>query len=113
PMRPARAFEPVTPTEIGACLAETSNTSAPGFSEATWRLLKWAIQSPVGHHFISFIAASISLGHLPPVLKRAVVVLIPKPSKPDYSLPKAYRPIALMETLSKLIEKVVAKRLLY
>ncbi|KZT10153.1 uncharacterized protein LAESUDRAFT_646011 [Laetiporus sulphureus 93-53] len=109
PMRLARPFKLVTHYEIAACLAETSNTSAPRFSATTWRLLKWALQSPVGKHFISFVSSSVTLGYLPPILKKAVVVLIPKPCKPDYALPKAYCPIALMETLSKLIEKVVVK----
>ncbi|KZT07221.1 uncharacterized protein LAESUDRAFT_616976, partial [Laetiporus sulphureus 93-53] len=113
PPRAARPFEDVTGPEIFAVLQTASNTTAPGESGVTWRLLKWAMRSPAGHQFIPFISSSIALGHLPSALKRAVVVLIAKPAKPDYSLPKAYRPIALMETLSKLIEKVVAKRLLF
>jgi hypothetical protein len=36
---------------------------------------------------------------------------IPKPDKPDYSWPKAHRPISLLETMSKLLEKVVAKQM--
>jgi hypothetical protein len=36
--------------------------------------------------------------------------VINKPDKPDYSLPKAYRPISLLECMGKLLEKVVAKR---
>jgi hypothetical protein len=38
------------------------------------------------------------------------VVVINKPDKPNYSLPKAYRPISLLEYMGKLLEKVVAKR---
>ena len=37
-------------------------------------------------------------------------MVIPKPDKPDYSVAKAHRPISLLETLSKLLEKAVAKR---
>jgi hypothetical protein len=37
------------------------------------------------------------------------VVVIPKADKPDYSAAKAYRPISLLENLSKLLEKAVAK----
>jgi hypothetical protein len=36
-----------------------------------------------------------------------------KPNKPDYSKPKAYRPISLLETFSKGLEAVVARRLSY
>jgi hypothetical protein len=35
--------------------------------------------------------------------------MVNKPQKPDYSVPKAYRPIALMECTGKLLEKIVAK----
>jgi retron-type reverse transcriptase len=38
-------------------------------------------------------------------------VVINKPQKPDYSAPKAYRSIALMECVGKLLEKIVAKRI--
>ena len=37
--------------------------------------------------------------------------MIPKPDKPDYSRVKAHRPISLLENMSKLMEKAVAKRL--
>jgi hypothetical protein len=43
--------------------------------------------------------------------KKATVVVINKPQKPDYSVPKAYQPIALMECIGKLLEKIVAKRI--
>jgi hypothetical protein len=51
------------------------------------------------------------LSHHPAHWKEAKVVAIPKLDKPDYSLPKAHRPISLLETMSKLLEKVVAKRM--
>ena len=40
-----------------------------------------------------------------------MVVVINKPQKPDYSVPKAYQPIVLMECIGKLLEKIVAKRI--
>jgi hypothetical protein len=42
--------------------------------------------------------------------RQVTVVAINKPFKPDYSKPKAYRPISLMECAGKLLEKIVAKR---
>jgi hypothetical protein len=38
-------------------------------------------------------------------------VVIQKPGKGDYSIPKAHRPISLFRTLSKGLEKVVARRI--
>jgi hypothetical protein len=39
------------------------------------------------------------------------MVVIPKPNKPDYSNPKAYHPIALLNYLGKVLEKLMATRL--
>ena len=37
--------------------------------------------------------------------------MLKKPDKPDYTLPKAYRPIALLNTLGKALEGVTAAKL--
>jgi hypothetical protein len=39
--------------------------------------------------------------------------MLQKLGKPDYSLPSAYRPISLLNTLGKLLEVVIARRLSY
>jgi hypothetical protein len=39
------------------------------------------------------------------------MVVIPKPNKPDYSAVKAYRPIALLNCMGKVLEKLMATRL--
>ena len=38
-------------------------------------------------------------------------MIIPKPGKSAYDTPKAFRPIVLFNTLDKLIEKMIARRL--
>ena len=40
-------------------------------------------------------------------------MVLQKPKKPDYSVPGAYRPISLLNTLGKLLEAVMARRLSY
>jgi hypothetical protein len=37
------------------------------------------------------------------------VVVINKPDKPNYSIPKAYCPISLLECMGKLLKKIIAK----
>jgi hypothetical protein len=39
------------------------------------------------------------------------MVVIPKPNKPDYSAVKAYCPIALLNCMGKVLEKLMATRL--
>jgi len=36
-------------------------------------------------------------------------VIIPKPDKPAYNISKAFRPIVLLNTLGKLIKKMIAR----
>jgi len=48
---------------------------------------------------------------LPTILKRVLTMVIPKPGKPDYLVPKAYGMISLLPTLSKTIEHVALARM--
>ena len=50
-------------------------------------------------------------GVWPAWLSESSSVIIPKPKKVDYTVPKAYRPIALLNTVGKLLTKVIAHRL--
>ena len=50
-------------------------------------------------------------GTWPQHFKESISVIIPKLNKPDYTIPKAYRPIALLNTLGKLLTRILANRL--
>lgn len=39
--------------------------------------------------------------------------MLRKPHKANYAVPKAYRPIALLNTIGKIMDAVIAKRLNY
>ncbi|GCB25864.1 probable RNA-directed DNA polymerase from transposon X-element [Aspergillus awamori] len=56
---------------------------------------------------------SVDLGYYPRQWKQARIVVLRKPGKPDYSAPGAYRPISLLNTLGKLLDAVMARRLSY
>ena len=55
----------------------------------------------------------MDLGYYPNQWKQAWIVVLRNPGKSDYSAPGAYRPISLLNTLGKLLEAVMARRLLY
>lgn len=40
-------------------------------------------------------------------------MVLRKPKKPNYSVPRAYRPISLLNTLGKLLKAVIAQQLSY
>jgi endonuclease/exonuclease/phosphatase family metal-dependent hydrolase len=107
--RPRRVHHPIATSEVAACLADTSNTSAPGLSGVGYQVIKWAFEASPGR-FTHLFDNCLTTGSHP--WKNAKVVVIPKPGKPDYSAPKAYRPIALLECCGKLLEKIVAKRIM-
>jgi hypothetical protein len=58
---------------------------------------------------MAIFTTCVRMGHDPARWKEAVLVVIPKPDKPDYSFAKAHCPISLLETMSKLLEKAIAK----
>jgi exonuclease III len=96
--------------EIIATLASCSASSAPGDDEIPFSFLK-ALGEPVTQALTHLTNASLRLEHLPPFLKRARTIVIKKPGKGSYETPSAWRPIALLKTIGKVIEKVVAKRI--
>ena len=106
PLQP-RPHIPITASEILDALSTTSNKSTPGWSGINYKLLKWAF-SCRPDRLLDVFEAAITLGHHP--WHNAKVVILPKPLRPDYSLPKAYRPISLLECTGKLLEKIMAKR---
>ena len=60
---------------------------------------------------INIANACINLGHWPKYFKISTTVVIPKLNKTSYDNPKAFHPIVLLNTLGKLVEKVIAERL--
>ena len=49
--------------------------------------------------------------YCPKAFKKSITVVLQKPGKSDYTKPKAYKPVALMNTLSKIIDIVLARRI--
>jgi len=60
---------------------------------------------------INIADVCISLSYWPNYFKVSTTVIIPKPNKSSYDSLKVFRPIVLLNTLGKLIKKVIAERL--
>jgi hypothetical protein len=99
--------------ELLDTLQSCAKNTAPGPNHITWRLLKQFIKSclEVGELIINVANASINYGHWPDHFKKSVSVIIPKPGKPSYDKAKSFRPIILLNTMGKLIEKMIAQQL--
>jgi hypothetical protein len=97
-------------TEVEFAIWSSSPEKSAGEDEITftvWRRL-WP---KVKKWLLALYGASIRLQHLPQSWRTAKIVALHKPGKPDYTAPKAYRPISLLPTVSKILEKIVARRL--
>ena len=111
---PTRDFPPFATQEVLDAIALTGNNSAPGPDGISWELLKRAFQvqgAPEGTcHLFNCIRSS---GCWPTWFKQSLCVIIPKPNKANYSVPKAFRPISLLNTIGKLLTKIIATRMQY
>jgi hypothetical protein len=67
----------------------------------------------LGSVVLELYQASLDLKYVSQWWRTAKIVVLCKPNKPDYSKPKAYRPISLLQTISKGLKAVIAKRLSY
>ena len=89
-----------------------NNSSAPRPNKLTWYHLKSILKQNIYlNNIISIADAYINLGHWLSYFKCSSTVIIPKPNKAAYDQSKSFRSIVLLNTLDKLIKKVVAKRL--
>lgn len=82
---------------------------APGLDGISNLVLKTAIQQNPDM-FRTTLQKCIDDGNFPDRWKRQKLVLLPKPGKPPED-PSAYRPICLLDTTGKLLEKVISNRL--
>ena len=103
PSQATCSWVPFSLLEIQEALKAYSNVSAPGPDHITWRYLKVILANNIYAAGILFLAnACLLLHHWPRHFKKSVSVIIPKPGKPAYNTPKAFRPIVLLNTLGKL-----------
>lgn len=65
----------------------------------------------LGPHISALYKHCITTGWHPTPFRQALLVALPKPGKKDYSSPRSYRLIALLSTLEKGLERLMARRL--
>ncbi len=87
-----------------------ANDKAPGPDQIPNRILK-AVAEWLIPHLHTIFNAGLRNGYHPHAWKQAITLALRKPGKDDYTTPKAYRPIALLNTMGKLLELVIGRRL--
>ena len=103
---------PITEREIQRAVNNAAPDKAPGPNGYTNRALRQLVSvapAQVRSLFERYIQEGIQPSHF----KRAATIVLRKPGKKDYSTPSAFRPIALLDTLGKILESIVSERIRY
>lgn len=87
-------YEPqITLQQIRNAVNKAAPNKAPGPDKITNLVLQHALPD-IEQHLRAIMPASLNLGYFPAVFKESLQ-LYWKPAKADYTISKAYRPIAL------------------
>ncbi|KAF8670802.1 hypothetical protein AX14_005792 [Amanita brunnescens Koide BX004] len=93
-------------------LVKTSNASAPGPDNVTWHHIKQISNADGVLDAMCLMFNKVcSSGSWPSWFTESLSVIIPKPKKVDYTVPKSYHPIALLNTTGTLLTKIIANRM--
>jgi hypothetical protein len=96
----------------GSCFEAASPLKAPAPDGIPNRALQVASNLLVPH-LTRIVNQSINLGHCPDHFLALTTVVLCKPRKDNYTVPKTYRPIAPLNTIGKIIDANTAQRLSY
>ena len=112
PSPPPNQYEPISDEQIQCTIAKMSpfNATGPnGLSNAVLTHCADLLTPYLGclYHTI------FCLNTYPQQWKTSITAVLQKPNKPNYSVVKAYRPITLMETLTKPLSGCVVESLSY
>jgi ribonuclease HI len=103
-------FPPITFYEIERAIRHAPGNKAPGPD---------GIPNHILHRVMDIIAPALHVlfngclttGYYPKAFKHSCTVALRKPGKDDYTLPKSYRPIALLNTIGKILDAIIARRI--
>jgi len=102
----------VSDSEVKDAIYNSAPNKSPGPDGINFLCLRQvyqAIPTPLTELFKSLL----KIGYHPHCWREATGAIIRKPNKPDYTIPKAYRPVSLLNCSGKISEKIMAKRLAY
>jgi len=98
--------------EFTNTLTKCNNSSTPGPNKLVWRHLKHILKDLTClKNIINIANMCLELSYWPSHFETSTTIVILKLNKSLYGSPKSFRPIVMLNTLSKLIEKVISDRL--
>lgn len=109
PLQMSLPIQAFTTYEIEKAIQNLPPHKAPGHDLITGEVLK-KLPKKAKILITSIFNAVLRIGHYPSQWKVAQIILIPKPGKPTHDV-SSYRPISLLPTISKALEKLLLQRL--
>jgi ribonuclease HI len=109
---PAIECPDITDSEIDKAIRRAAPNKAPGSDSIPNNILHQTLDL-VLPHLNAIFNACVRLGYCPTHFRKSITVVLRKQGKDDYTQPKSYRPIALLNTLGKALESIIANRLTY
>jgi len=100
----------VTAEQVEQAIHRLPNGKAPGPDNISNEILK-VVAPLIKNDLAQAISRCFNGGSTPRTFRESTTIAIRKERKKDYSLPSSYRPIALENTITKLMEKLVAEQI--
>ena len=100
-------FQPTDKTEIMTIIAKLPNKASSGYDNISNKLLK-LLKDEISEPLCELFNSSLEQGIFPSTMKLSNVIPLHKGKSHD--APENYRPISLLVTISKVLEKLVYKR---
>ena len=107
---PFRECLPLAPDEVSRALARSSPSSAPGPDAIPNSVCK-RVDRVAPHLIHDLLPPLVVYGSHSLTLKRADGIVLDKPGKPLYDSPSSFRVIVLLQTFSKILERIMNLRL--
>ena len=105
-------WTPFSEKEFRSSIIKCNNSLTPGPDKLFWKHLKVIINnSSCLKSFINIANACIDLDYWLMHFKMSSSIIISKPNKASYNSPKMFKPIILLNILSKHIKNIIGERL--
>lgn len=101
-------FPDITEREVLQAIASTPPIKGPGPDGIINKVLH-IIPAQLAPHLTRIYNWSLRLGYCPAHFRQSTTIVLRKPGKDDYTI-LAYRPIALLKTIGKPMDSIVARR---
>jgi len=100
----------ITEEDVKVQIKRTAPDKAPGHDKIPNRFWKLTA-GVVSEHLAKLFSKCLEAGVCPAHFKKSITVVLRKERKENYQAVSAYRPIALLNTIGKLLEAILAKML--